>query len=108
MERHDIEELMALDWTVEVVPDDDGGIVLTVQNLPDFAVFGRSREDVLEQFDDALRSHLLGYLAIGKVVPVPASGQVVQGHQETAGEGHWDYLGFNAMTGQVKKKPTAI
>lgn len=101
MPQHDIEELMALEWNQEINNDPEGGFVLTVHSLDDFAVFGNSRKEVLEQFEDALRSHLSGYLAVGKIVPAPV-GRVVEDVQVTAGDPEWNHLGFNAATGRVR------
>ena len=106
MQQYDIEELMALDWIAELAPDPDGGVVLMVHGLDDFAVCGTSADDVLAQYEDALRSHLGGYLATGKVVPVPA-GCVIQEHQDTGGVGEWTHLGFNAVTGKTRREPAA-
>jgi hypothetical protein len=103
MEHHDIEELMALDWATEIHADPDGGFVLTVQCLIDFAVYGASEADVQGQFNDALRSHLAGYLATGKIVPIP-SGRVMQELPETGGGGDWMYLEFDAATGMLQKE----
>ena len=101
MQQRDIEDLIALEWNQEINRDPKGGFVLTVSGLDDFAVFGNSRNEVLEQFEDALQSHLAGYFAVGKIVPVPA-GRVVEHMQVTGGDAAWNRLGFNAATGRIR------
>lgn len=64
-----IDEYMALEWEREVRQSEDGGFVLTVWPLSDFALYGETEEEVLADYQEALRSHLLGYLATGKTIP---------------------------------------
>ena len=71
MSRREVDELMNLEWVLDVSQDPDGGYMLTVQGLEDFVVYGNSEEEVLEDFEDAMRSHLEGYLATNKALPSP-------------------------------------
>ena len=104
MQHHDIEELMALDWHTNIRKNPEGGFVLTVRGLDDFAVFGNLKREVQTQFHEALRSHLNGYLAVGKVVPV--AGRIVeQSHGHTGGMKMWERIGFNAATGEARSEP---
>lgn len=108
MQNYDIKQLMTLDWHAEIDQDPDGGFVMTVQGLDDFAVFGRSRAEVRKQFKDALRSHLEGYLAVGKVIAVPVAGRVVEHAEDTAGVKTWKQLGFDASTGRIRSDPATV
>ena len=105
MQHHDIEDLMALDWLTDIRKNPEGGFVLTVRGLDDFAVFGNLKREVQSQFHEALRSHLNGYLAVGKIVPVPV-GRIVD-QEDTRGVQTWSRFGFNASTGQLRSEPTA-
>jgi len=64
-----IDEYMALPWHADVQPESAGGVVLTVRPLDDFAVYGATEAEVRSQWTDALRSHLEGYLHVGKAIP---------------------------------------
>ena len=64
-----IEEYMALPWKTEIHEDADGGVVLSVWPLSDFAVYGDTVEEVEAEWRSALRSHLLGYIALNKRIP---------------------------------------
>ncbi len=64
-----LQDYMELPWTTEIRSDEDGGFVLTVWPLNDFAVFGESRVEVETEWRGALASHLDGYLKVGKSIP---------------------------------------
>lgn len=69
-----LDEYLAMDWSpiIDTVRDgDDVYIRLTVRGLQDFAVHGDGVTDVLSRWQEALASHLGGYLATGKVIPEP-------------------------------------
>ena len=99
---------MALDWPTNIGKNPEGGFVLTVPGLDDFAVFGNLKREVQAEFDEALRSHLNGYLAVGKIVPVPVGRIVDHAQEHTRGEKTWNQLGFNASTGRIRSKPATI
>jgi predicted RNase H-like HicB family nuclease len=106
MQQYDIEELMALDWTIEVCKDKNGDFVLTVERLNDFAVYGSTLGEVVEQLDDAIRSHLEGYLAAGKIVPIPPPARIVLEERDTRGASV-EHIGFDALTGRTRRSVAA-
>ena len=67
-----IDECVALPWRPIIQADPDGGVVLTVEALDDFAVYGATEAEVRSTWTEALRSHLDGYLRVGKAIPVRA------------------------------------
>ena len=67
-----LDEYTALPWVPVEEILEDGTLRLTVMGLPDFEVFGDTRESVQGEWPIALRSHLQGYLAAGKAVPIPS------------------------------------
>ena len=105
MQQHNLQALMRLEWVLVIEDDPDGGVVLTVEGLDDFNVFGTDEVEVLSEFREAFRSHLRGYIATGKVVPVPeAVGKMVDPPLETRGVRDWDSLAFDAETGRTQRK----
>jgi hypothetical protein len=61
---------MGCEWRPVFEAQEDGTFRLTVPPLLDFEMFG-SREELDATWREALESHLAGYLAVGKAVPVP-------------------------------------
>ena|ERR1043166_7495734 len=66
-----LNDLMEWPWTPVVEQLPEGDFRLFVPALTDFEVFGRTQAEVQADFRDMLRSHLEGYLKVGKVVPKP-------------------------------------
>jgi predicted RNase H-like HicB family nuclease len=64
-----LDEYVAWPWRPTIRPDGDGGMMLTVEPLEDFAVYGASESEVRSMWKEALRSHLAGYLQVGKAIP---------------------------------------
>lgn len=64
-----LDDYMQRTWITKIAPDPDGGVALTAWPLQDFVVYGETEEQVLDEWRDALRSHLAGYLACGKAIP---------------------------------------
>jgi predicted RNase H-like HicB family nuclease len=85
MSPREITELMAYDWQPIVVRIEDGSFSLSIPQVPDFEMFGDSEQELRSTWREALRSHLMGYLAVGKIVPVP-SVKLASDTDETAGE----------------------
>ncbi len=65
-----LEEYMSMNWHPDADETEDG-FVITVPALEDFAVHGDTEEEAWADYPDALRSHLAGYIAVDRVVPVP-------------------------------------
>lgn len=74
-----IDDFMTLPWKTEIHEDPDGGFVLTVWPLNDFAVYGDTPEEVEREWRSALRSHLLGYIALNKRIPTGSLDVAVTG-----------------------------
>ena len=71
MKHQSLDEMLRLNW-VPVLARDEHGYRLTVKGLTDFELFSDSEEELMGGWREALASHLGGYLACGKTVPVPA------------------------------------
>lgn len=65
-----LDEYMSMNWHPDGNEKEDG-FVITVPALEDFAVHGDGYEEAWADYPDALRSHLAGYITVGKIVPVP-------------------------------------
>lgn len=65
-----LDEYMSTNWHPDADETEDG-FVITVPALEDFAVHGDTEKEAWADYPDALRSHLAGYIAVDKVVPVP-------------------------------------
>lgn len=66
-----VDGLASLAWTYEMCLD-DGDWVITIAELPDFFAAGATPGEAAGNAQEALRSHLAGYLATGKHIPAPA------------------------------------
>ena len=72
MNNPDIIQAMQFPWTKEIRPCESGGYMLTVfPPLADFELYAETEAELEEAWRDALESHLTGYLACGKVIPIP-------------------------------------
>lgn len=67
-----LDDYMSLEWTPIEELLEDGTYRLTVRGLADFEVFDEASMRLRDEWKTALRSHLQGYLAVGKAVPMPA------------------------------------
>ncbi len=65
-----VDGLASLAWTYEMCLE-DGDWVVTIAELPDFFAAGATPGEAAGNAQEALRSHLAGYLAIGKHIPAP-------------------------------------
>lgn len=61
-------------WTypVDLVPDDNGTILVTFPDVPEAHTFGEGEADALRQAEDALVTALAGYIAAGRRLPLPS------------------------------------
>ena len=73
MSPRTLRELMAFPWIQQIEADPDGGFRLSVNGLYDFELFAESQEELDASWKEALESHLAGYLAVGKAVPIPGA-----------------------------------
>jgi len=80
---HDVEKYANMKWPVYVAEHPNGGFRLTVLSVSDFEIFGPSREELLSEWKDAFASHLMGYLASGKVIPTPPTANLRPSNEET-------------------------
>jgi len=71
MREMTLDDYVNWQWVPHVEADGRGGFRLTLDRLNDFDVFGATEEEVYAEWKSALRSHLTGYLNVGKVVPIP-------------------------------------
>jgi hypothetical protein len=72
---------MTFGWDPTFTQLPDGDWRLTVPLLSDFELFASARAELEKDWRDALHSHLSGYLAVGKSIPLP--GITVQAYPET-------------------------
>ena len=69
-----IEQVMQFGWkpiVSEAQFDDDRVFALRVPPIADFVIYGETEAEVVSDWQSALRSHLGGYLAVGKSIPRP-------------------------------------
>ena len=64
------DELVSMNWQPEISETEDG-VVITIPALDDFALHADNPDEAWADYLDALKSHLSGYLAVNKTVPVP-------------------------------------
>ena len=64
------ESYAGLPWTYRMECE-AGDWIITIVELPDFFAAGSTPGEAALNARDALISHLTGYLAVGKVIPVP-------------------------------------
>ncbi len=80
-----LKELVAYPWRPTITEEPDGGFRLTVTSLLDFELFADTREELDRTWREALESHLQGYLATGKAIPLPGARIVEAGATATHG-----------------------
>lgn len=69
-ELSSIEAMAALPWTYDLSLD-DGDWVVTIAELPDFFAAGATPGEAVGNAQEALLSHLGGYIACGREIPTP-------------------------------------
>lgn len=105
MSNPTIDRAMAHHWMKVVEQCQDGGFRLTVvPQLRDFEVFAETVDELEGIWRDALRSHLIGYIASGKVIPIPhvrvaqqSGGPMVQTRGMTGGVQSFDLPAKDSM-----------
>lgn len=69
------------DWQFrEVTEEGETYWEATISEIPDFATYGATPEELAENLRDAFLSHIRSYLATGK--PIPTPGHVSSAHYE--------------------------
>lgn len=62
--------LVALPWSYHLAQE-DGEWIVTITELPDFFAAGATPGEAAGNAQEAIRSHLAGYLAAGIAIPTP-------------------------------------
>lgn len=68
-----LDDYLALPYTIELVPDPDGGWFVAVKELPGCMSQGDTEEEALEMIHDALEGWLAVALEDGMRIPEPRS-----------------------------------
>lgn len=71
MARLTLDEYIKLPWLPHTERCQDGSYRLVVAGLHDFELFASTEQQLLDEWMTALRSHLSGYLAVNKIIPIP-------------------------------------
>ena len=58
-------------YAVELTPDDNGTLLVTVPDLPEAITFGEDREEALARAVDAIESALMGAMAARATIAAP-------------------------------------
>ncbi len=69
-----IDQVMQFGWKPVLSHEDidgDSVVALRVPPIADFVVYGETEDEVRADWESALRSHLKGYMAVGKAIPRP-------------------------------------
>jgi antitoxin HicB len=60
-----------LRYAIELTPDDNGTLLVTVPDLPEAITFGEDREEALARAVDAIESALMGAMAARETIAEP-------------------------------------
>lgn len=71
MVNKDLAYYLALPYTIELIPDEDGYWFARIPLLEGCMTNGNSREDALAMLDDAKKLWLETALQLGKTIPEP-------------------------------------
>lgn len=71
MREMTLDQYMAHPWVPAFEQLPEGDFRLTVPGLADFELFAATKPQLEAEWKSALRSHLMGYLKVGKVIPIP-------------------------------------
>lgn len=74
-----LERLLEAPWEPVIEADPEGGFRLRLPPLRDFTLYAESEDELRqENWKEALRSHLQGYLNCGKTPPYPGRMRVLE------------------------------
>ena len=84
-----IDAIMQWDWVPTITKDADEESVLALRVLPlaDFVIYGEDELQLRNEWRDALRAHLLGYLSVDKIIPRPIRVSVSMEQLELTSQG---------------------
>ncbi len=60
-------------YAVELTPDDNGTLLVTVPDIPEAMTFGEDREDALARAVNAIESAIMGAISAREDIPVPTA-----------------------------------
>jgi len=72
----DLDSLLRMPWTIGV-DQEDGEIVLTIEEIPEFFAAGHTPGEAEANFWEALASHLKSYIELGQEPPRPDTTPIV-------------------------------
>ena len=58
-------------YAVNLAPDDNGTILITVPDIPEAVTFGEDREDALARAADAIETAIMGFMSAREDIPAP-------------------------------------
>ena len=73
MMREGVQELRyEMSWPVELVPQEDGSVLVTFPDIPEALTEGETEADALVEAEDCLLAALGGYVASQRAIPRPS------------------------------------
>jgi antitoxin HicB len=60
---------MTMRYAVELTPDDNGTLLVSVPDIPEAITFGEDREDALARAADAIETALMGFIEAREAIP---------------------------------------
>jgi antitoxin HicB len=70
--RPPVRSLSMLEYTVRLIPDEDGGVIATFPDVPEAVSKGATEDEAFDGALDALEKTLAAYVADGRAVPAPS------------------------------------
>jgi antitoxin HicB len=58
-------------YAVNLVPDDNGTLLVTSPDIPEVVTFGEDREDALARAADAIETAIMGFMSAREDIPTP-------------------------------------
>lgn len=101
-----LDDYMNLPWLAHTERCSDGSYRLVVAGLLDFELFAPSATQLEEEWRTALRSHLAGYLAVAKAIPIPMW-QLQEPSEVRSSTGSRGQVVFFSVGPQIMTEPQA-